>query len=354
MEESFHSFLETTIDYNANRLDFWIQKANCLVKGAPLRLSIPESLASEPERPCLLGCCTALEGTIPAMVKSLLLKTRHWGVSRLDAIQASTERRKIVALSSNTIDSSESIRIQLRSLVPSVNPSKVFVWWKLLARPITILRNLSAITKLLPNFRTVRFIPLKVPTPIKLRTDQVPKIAEAWQSLGLFPSSNGSIPASVTRKARDFQDNCSRELAVHCEIQLIVRYEKEPSLAPTLAYFGCSKKACFLCDSFLTLSLLKPRVRGRHGVCHPNWAVPLESTESITTSDRLTELCSIIKEQIVSLLQPGYCLAPNIIHQSSAVSELKTADMAYLSQMTANREAVEEVAKEYRERMQTL
>ena len=339
-----------TIDYNANRLNFWIQKANCLVKGALLRLSIPESPSSEPERPCLLGCCIASERSIPAMVESLLLKISYWDVSRSDAIQARTERRKIVALSSIAINSPKSTRIQLRSLVPS----KVFIWWRLLARPVAILRTLSAITKLFPNFRTVQFIPLKVPPPIKLRTNQIPKIAKAWQSLDLPSSSNGFIPASLTRKARNFRDDCSRELTIHCEIQLLIRYEAEPSLAPTLAFFGCSKKACFLCDAFLTLSQLKPRVRGRHGVCHPNWAVPLKPTESITTRDRLAELCSIIKGQIMLLLQPGYRLAPNIVHQSSAVSELKTVDMVYLRQMTANREAVEKVAKEHRERMQTL
>jgi hypothetical protein len=204
----------------------------------------------------------------------------------------------------------------------------------------------------IPNFRTVRFFPLKVLPAIKLRTNQIPKIAKAWKSLDLPCNSNGCIPAALTRKARNFRNDCSRELTTHSEIQLLTRYEAEPSLAPTLAYFGCSKKACFLCDVFLALSPLKPRVRGRHGVCHPNWAVPL--TESTTTRESLTELCSIIKGRIMLLLQPGYRLTPNIIHQSSAASELKTADMMYMRQMTANREAAEEVAKEHREKMQTL
>jgi hypothetical protein len=134
-------------------------------------------------------------------------------------------------------------------------------------------------------------------------------------------------------------------------MQLLARYEADPSLTPTLAYFGCSKKACFLCDVFLALSPLKPRVRGRHGVCHPNWAVSLGPG---TAHDSLIELCGVIKGQILRLLQPGPRRAPGIVCQSSAVSELKTADMVHLKRRMADREATEKVATEHRERMQIL
>lgn len=70
--------------------------------------------------------------------------------------------------------------------------------------------------------------------------------------------------------------------------------------------------------------------------------------------NRLTELCSIIREKIMSLIEPGFHLALRIVHQSSAVSELKTDDMLYLSRAAMSREAVERTAKEHRERMQTL
>jgi hypothetical protein len=77
MKEGLQTFLEMTIDYNANRLDFWIQRASRLVKGSPLRLSSLESLSSELERRCHLGSRTASDKSIPAMVESLLLKIRH-------------------------------------------------------------------------------------------------------------------------------------------------------------------------------------------------------------------------------------------------------------------------------------
>jgi hypothetical protein len=42
------------------------------------------------------------------------------------------------------------------------------------------------------------------------------------------------------------------------------------------------------------------------------------------------------------------------VQQSSAVSELKTADMVYSRHMAANRESAEKAAEQHRERMQTL
>jgi hypothetical protein len=353
--DGFHSFLETTILYNANRLDVWIGNARCLVKRALFRPPISNSPASESERPCVLGCCAAAERLIPPMVQSLVLKMHKWNVSQSGANRALPERREIVALASVAIRSSDIARTQLRSLVPSINPCKMLTWWRLLARPVTILRTLLAISRLLPNFRTVRFIPLKVPPHTKLQNHQIRPIAKAWQSLDL-PSPEGRVHTTLRQNARQFRDHCSRELATHCEMQLLMRYEAEPSLAPTLAYFGCSKKSCFLCATFLALSPLKPRVRGRHGICHPNWAVPplLRPGSAIPVCDRLTELCSIIKGQIMLLLQPRPCSPSNIVYQSSAVSELNTADMVEIRQRTANREAAEDVAAEHRDRMQIL
>ncbi|KID94862.1 hypothetical protein MAJ_09161, partial [Metarhizium majus ARSEF 297] len=354
MEENLQSFLDTTVDYNANRLDFWIQKANFLMKDAPLHLPIPKSTTAELNVPYVLPRRAELQRPIPSIPESLLLKTKFWHVSRSGNSQPCAERRKIVAMSYFATGSLENTRIQLRLLVPSADPSKILVWWRLLARTVVNLCTLTAIAKLLPNFRTVRFIPLRAPPPIKLPTNQIPRMAKAWKRLDLPYNSKGSIPAPFARKAHRFKDDCSRELTVHCEVQLLMRYEADPSLVPTLPFFGCSKKACFLCDAFLARSPLKPRIRGRHGVCHTNWAVPLSCEESIMMRNRLTELCSIIREKIMSLIEPGFHLARRIVHQSSAVSELKTDDMLYLSRAAMSREAVERTAKEHRERMQTL
>ena len=285
------------------------------------------------------------------VVESLVLKIIRWDTSGLDACP---ERRNIVALSSIAMSSFETTQMRLQSLLPSTEPSKFLFLLRLLARPVTILRTLSTITRLFPNFHTVEFIPLKVAPPIKLSTKQVPRIVKAWKSLGLPSESNGSIPVALTQKARKFREDCTRALTIHCEIQLLVHYETNPWLTPTLAYFGCSKKACFLCSSYLVLSRLKPRVRGKHGVCHPNWAVPLKYTDSPMIRDILIGLCGTIKEQIILLSQPGDDESPSIVHQSTAVSELRSSDLVFVKELTSNREAVEKLAKEQRERMQTL
>ncbi|KAK3302829.1 uncharacterized protein B0T15DRAFT_257140 [Chaetomium strumarium] len=318
-----------------------------------------ETAASEADQPCPLGYCTTAERSVPAAVQALFWKTRFMDVSKPDSMGTSTGRREIVALASAVIRSPDDGLIHLESLASSgsVNLSKILAWWKRLARPITILQTLATIARLLPNFGTVRFIPLEVPPPIRLRNRQTPSLIKAWTELGLPSAPDGSIPAAVSRRTRDFKADCSRELAIHCEIQLLTRYEAEPSQAPTLAYFGCSKKACFLCYEFLALSPLKPGVRGRHGTCHPSWAVPPLSLglRASAADDGLSELCNVIKGQIQRFLSPGRPHSPpKIVCQSSAVSELKTGDMVHLSQMAADRKAAEQAAKELRERMQIL
>jgi hypothetical protein len=290
--------------------------------------------------------------------ESLFSRITFWNVSQLDATHAASERRKIVALSSAAINWSESVEAELGLLAPSTDHSKILFWCRLLARPVTILRTLQKIARLFPNFRKVQFIPLKINPPTRLRTDAIPTITKAWKNLKLPLTSDGRIPERIAQKARSFKTDCARSMPVHCEIQLLSRYEMDPSLEPSLQYFGCSKKACFLCDRFLSLSPLKPRVRGRHGVCYPTWAVPPRLAESSTMrerlNERLNELCNTIKGQIIRLLQTSSRPERVIVPQSSAVSELGTVDMAHVSQRRIHRKAVEEAGKQHRERMQTL
>ncbi len=300
---------------------------------------------------CCLQCCTETGPSLSAIVESLFWKTVLQAPSVTHPEKNVAERRSIVVLASHVLRSRETARVQVKSLIPSVDPAKMINWWRFLARPVTIIRTLINIAKLLPNFGTVRFIPLERSPQIKLKEDQIPKLKRAWQLLGLPASPEERIATLLRSKARKFREDCSRELAVHCEIQLLTRYEAEPSLSPTVSYFGCSKKACFLCNAFLTLSPLKPGVRGRHGVCHPNWAV---ASASGPTRAKLTQLCDIITEHILLLLRPESSLAPQVIFQSSVVSELKTADMAILRQRIAARETVEITVREERERRQIL
>lgn len=45
-----------------------------------------------------------------------------------------------------------------------------------------------------------------------------------------------------------------------------MHYESGAALPPTLDYFGCSKKVCLLCESFLQALARPLATRGRHPV----------------------------------------------------------------------------------------
>jgi hypothetical protein len=236
----------------------------------------------------------------------------------------------------------------------SVDPHKVIRVWRVLARPVTNLGILSQIARLLPNFRNITFIPISRPAPVKLKSRQVPTIQEAWKSLGLSRGRgpNRGFPPALSGKINEFRSGCCSELVTHCEIQLLTRYEAEPSLVPTLPYFGCSKKTCFLCDSFLKLSPLNIRTRGQHGQCHPLWAIQLCDSED--ARQRLKNLCKIVKQKIKGRRNPRHNPPPVAIQQSSAVSELKSADMLQVVRQSKNLEIVDQRARELREKRRIL
>lgn len=243
-------------------------------------------------------------------------------------------------------------RETLERMVPSVDSHKVIRMWRILARPMINLRILLQIAQLLSNFRAVSFINTTPPAPLQLQSRQIPTIQKAWEYLGQPSGSIGRIPPALVRKGRDFKRECGSKLFIHCEVQLLVRYEAQPSLSPTLAYFGCSKKACYLCALFLDLSSLKIRTRGRHGKCHPRWAVQPCNSES--TRQRLKSLCEMIKKEIKVRIEPRQTPPPVAIHQSSAVSDLKSSDMLDLTLQRKNREIADKNGQELREQMQIL
>ncbi len=91
--------------------------------------------------------------------------------------------------------------------------------------------------------------------------------------------------------------------SLHAEMQLFMRYEENATLTPTLYYFGYSKKACLLCDSFLQ-SLPSPiATRGRHGICYPAWGVP--PLRSVGAEAALKELEKMLVSRIKTDLYAG-------------------------------------------------
>jgi hypothetical protein len=67
---------------------------------------------------------------------------------------------------------------------------------------------------------------------------------------------------------------CRLTLTLHAEMQLVLFYEGNPSLAPQMKFIGTSKKACFLCHQYLLLHPLKLQTSACHQKIYPSWMPP--------------------------------------------------------------------------------
>jgi hypothetical protein len=198
------------------------------------------------------------------------------------------------------------------------------LWSKLnfIARPLVDCRLLGSIAAHEPQLRKCRILLVSIKSKTTLDAKYRLGISKAWERLGL-----GSIPEHVMRildsLSKRFEKACGEKFSLHAEMQLVMHYEERCALRPTLDYFGCSKKTCLLCETFLR-SLPSPiATRGRHGVCYPAWAVPGSNSGAIEAAvERLEKsLVARIRGLLNDLNNPGQRgLAANIM-QSGMVSD---------------------------------
>ena len=194
--------------------------------------------------------------------------------------------------------------LQSRSVLQHCYGQKGLVLWRLtrfLARPLTICRTLRRVGERVPELRNFVFRPYPPPAPVKLAQDSIVSVVKAWRLLNL-PENNDTFKNLQSWDVR-FKTECSRGLPSHTEVQLLTRYLDNPGDRPVLDYFGCSKKACLLCEAILRLSPLQIRMRKGHGKCSPKWGIPAESipkTESI-----LRGFEQILVQRIKELLSNG-------------------------------------------------
>ncbi|KAL0940192.1 uncharacterized protein CTRU02_202955 [Colletotrichum truncatum] len=64
---------------------------------------------------------------------------------------------------------------------------------------------------------------------------------------------------------------CRMKLTVHAEMQLISFYDHNPELTPRLLFMGTSKKACYLCNEFMSRHPLTIGVSASHQKLYPTW-----------------------------------------------------------------------------------
>ncbi|GKT68577.1 hypothetical protein ColTof4_01000 [Colletotrichum tofieldiae] len=72
-------------------------------------------------------------------------------------------------------------------------------------------------------------------------------------------------PESRLRRA------CKMTLTVHAEMQLLSFYDHNPHLTPRLLFMGTSKKACYLCNEFMSRHPLTIGVSASHQKLYPTW-----------------------------------------------------------------------------------
>jgi hypothetical protein len=342
-------FLKTTVEFNAKRLDEWVQKVAKLL-GPPAQLPpLPTTLTAEK-----LGQDDTTVAAQDGNVVEAIVQAIRQEPSPLTGEKYLQSRLRIVQLAAAAAQSPEATLEELERVIPSADPSRVLRYLRLISRVSGNLTMLARIASLLPSFRNVSFIKVEAPTPTRLGAGQAPSLAKAWKRLDLA-DSHGALPSSLSGKAAMFRRDCSRAFPAHCEVQLLLRYEAEPFLAPSLAYLGCSKRACFLCFHFLSLSHLRLKVRGHHGVCYPLWGVGPSHSEHLR--ERLQQLCEILKGSIAhySTVPRGNRETPAlVVPQSTVVSDIKTADMVELRRQFANRKLLETESERARQGRQIL
>jgi hypothetical protein len=164
----------------------------------------------------------------------------------------------------------------------------------LIARPIIDCRLLQSIASRESQFRHVRISLVHSKTRTTVNIKHRVGISEAWTQLGLGVASNSQV-RKLSSFDKDFKEACTQSYTQHAEMQLISHYEGGTVLPPTSDYFGCSKKTCLLCETFLK-GLPRPIVtRGRHGICYPAWGLPCSTSDAMNVGVNALETDMLLR-----------------------------------------------------------
>lgn len=149
------------------------------------------------------------------------------------------------------------------------------LWYALksLARPIIDCRMIWCIASRQPQFCDVRISLVPPRSKTSISPEFQIDLSDAWARL-ISTSPPASELRMIAKFGEQFKRHCAKSYNLHAEIQLYMHYENSNALTPTLCYFGCSKKACLLCEGFLQALPSPITTRGRHGICYRAWGVP--------------------------------------------------------------------------------
>lgn len=128
-------------------------------------------------------------------------------------------------------------------------------------------------------FAGIRIQEVEAPNsrPFSIRTEKTPLLAVVKNLV----KEDSGVTMEQLEKHLSTQDveaqlrrKCQLNLTLHAEMQIVVFYEGNPSLAPRMRFIGTSKKACFLCHEYLLLHPLRLQVSACHQKIYPSWMPP--------------------------------------------------------------------------------
>ena len=308
---SLNWFECVVINFNGERIDYWVEKLRSYVTGRT------PSQEHDEERSA-------------GLQKAVKTWTNIADVLSHPGTRSAIFREQMVRSAYECVLAGEVYQL-LQTMFGSRMGAKIWNALRFLARPISNCRLLSRIASQLPHFRTVKFFPIPPEPETKLNPEYLVDITDAWGQLVSISPSRSEMKAIA--KFRDmFKRDCARSFGSHAEVQLFLHYKNNVSQTPSIDYFGCSKKTCFLCEVFLRATSHPISTRGRHGVCYPAWGVPFsKSTEAAAA---LLELERVLVSRIDMQLkgQPGEAFL-DLVPQSTLISDFQ----ALLSQEEISR-----------------
>jgi len=302
-------FVSDAIAYTGGRIDHWVDKLRGLLHVGPGRSKRKKQPSPQED------------AKIWTDFKCLLFQ---------GAAATANFRDKIVNRAYKCVLSTD-IRQFLHKNPQPKNGRKIWYALKSLARPVLDCRIVHDIAIQHAQFRNIRICPVRQRHKTSLqdayRDEYEGDIVLTWHNLA---RDSSLFEAKTLVGFNDkFKSDCSKSFALHAEMQLFLHYETGAALSPTLDYFGCSKKICLLCESFLQAFARPIATRGRHGVCYPAWGIPpLASPETAAALEKLDKmLVSRVKSHLANSARFGQRLVAPAVHQSTVASVYTDAEV---------------------------
>lgn len=286
--------------YTGRRVDHWVYQLRTLLGDRPKRRSRKNKPLSEPG------------AILWADFRDLLYQ----------GVAGTAKFREQIVGSAYKCALSPETREFVHNNLQTTNGRNIWHALKSLARPILDCRLLGYIAIRHPQFQTTRICPIRLRHKTAICPEYQVDIVDAWSRLSSRDTPPSPLELDVLAGFGErFKLDCKRSYSLHSEMQLFTQYEGGAALPPTLNYFGCSKKSCLLCKTFLQALPRPVATRGRHGICYVAWGIP--PSRSTGTTAALEEL-----EKMLIFRARSHLLDQNLINRRLVAPAVKQSTVA--------------------------